>query len=58
MDAGGFMPEVFSSNKFPPTYDRIVSSTSANLVAISDPAWVTRSDTVNNVVTMSATSGI
>ncbi len=30
MDAGGFMPEVFSSNKFPPTYDRIVSSTSAN----------------------------
>lgn len=58
MDSGGFMPDVFSNNKFPSTYDRIVSSTSANLVAISDPAWVTRSDTVNNVVTMSATDSI
>jgi len=58
MDGGGFMPDVFSNNKFAPTYDRIVSSTSANLVAISDPAWVTRSDTVNNVVTMSATDSI
>jgi hypothetical protein len=58
MDSGGFMPDVFAKNKFPSTYDRIVSNTSANLVAISDPAWVTRSDTVNSVVTMSATDSI
>ncbi|HTQ98931.1 MAG TPA: hypothetical protein VMH83_03035, partial [Candidatus Acidoferrum sp.] len=53
MDSGGHLNDIFNQGKFPSTYDRIVQKTSANLVAVSDPTWVTALDANAGTVTMS-----
>ncbi|HTQ99996.1 MAG TPA: hypothetical protein VMH83_08400 [Candidatus Acidoferrum sp.] len=58
MDSGGELINMFTEGKFAPTYDRIVEKTSANLVGISDPAWVTAWDDTAATVTMSRNASI
>lgn len=53
MDVGGWMPGTYARGLFEPTYDRIPSQVGGNLVAISDPVFVTDFDAIKGVVTMS-----
>ena len=53
MDVGGWMPGTYARGLFEPTYDRILSQVGGNLVAISDPVFVTDFDAIKGLVTMS-----
>ena len=53
MDVGGWMPATYVRGLFEPTYDRVLSQVGGNLVAISDPVFVTGFDAIKGVVTMS-----
>lgn len=53
MDVGGFMPDTYTQGLFEPTYDRLVKEVGTNLIAISDPVYITAYDAVQGTVTMS-----
>ena len=53
MDVGGFMPDTWAQGLFDPVFDRISSQVGGNLVAISDPVFVTAYDLISATVTMS-----
>jgi hypothetical protein len=52
MDAGGWLPKIYSEGLFGSTMERVKSTVSGNLVAHVDGFWVTRFDPVTNSVSI------
>ena len=52
MDAGGWMPKIYSEGLIAPTMERVRNTMSGNLVAHVDAFWVTRFDPATNSVSI------